>query len=1088
MGPGGGVFQDELRPGVVVNGFRLTRLVGEGAMGTVFLAVDERLGRRLALKFIRGAMLSERGMQRFQDEARTTARFSHPNIVTVYAAGVFAGRPYLALEFIDGPTLRERLDHQPFTIPEAMRACRSIAEALAEAHRHGVVHADLKPENVIIPRDGRLRVVDFGLSRLMGTDHVAASGTPAYMAPERWLGSAPSPAMDVWALGVLLHELIEGDRPWADHELAQLAYSDAKVKLGAKVKASPCAALVSECLSIEPTERPSASDFVTRVERLLSGSTGDETRSPFRGLEAFSEKDAVDFHGRTAEIDAALERLRSTSVLPIIGPSGVGKSSFVFAGVLPRLRERGAWEVRSMRPGRRPWSSLATALQCDADALAKSPGALISALRAIASQGQVLLVIDQFEELVTLADVETRGAVLRALAAAASPEEPWRLVFTLRSDFLPEFAASPELAPALESLFVLRPLSRAALIEAIEAPLRRVNHTADEPSLPVRIASELDGQSNALPLLQFACQALWDRRDVARRQVLQREYDAIGGAVGALATHAQRVVQELLPEERRLIRSLMLRLVNADGTRRPRTRTEVLSGLPAEASSALDRLLRERLLVADQHEDTGEPMIELAHEALVSAWPQLARWLSESQEVRTLVHDVEQAAVLWERRGRRGDETWKEDALKDTLRRVEKGNVSLTGVATAFLEAGRDRQVQLQRRRRWIFGTAFAAVSLAAIGLGIAAVAFREKEQHAIAQAEQIRLAAGDMGRFELILEPFDWDGTRFVSTPVHGRELPSLDWQLLAASKDPEQHGGEPVPDVALRRGERRVDADGSIHEIIETRSSAVVFRFDGRNRAGETCGSSWYSIDSLPGFAERGEARTVRIAVPTCRASRERSITIPAGPFFRSTDPGADEQIEQPRFTIDATEFPVELTSLYFRDARAGEAPRKPPDVLGGTVTGIPTTWVTALDAQRFCSFMGRRLPTADEWQKAGRGGVWLDEGRTAENPKPMRKTPWGDESTEGVNSDLSKQGRPLKMVGSSPRDVSPYGVRDLGGNVSEWTSTLSLDSRYPGLRIYLGNSSMQPNELLWGLKNTVVIDPSVRLFNVGFRCVSE
>ncbi|PZR16722.1 MAG: hypothetical protein DI536_06085 [Archangium gephyra] len=1088
MGPAGGVFQDELRPGVVVNGFRLTRLVGEGAMGTVFLAVDERLGRRLALKFIRGAMLSERGLQRFQDEARTTARFSHPNIVTVYAAGVFAGRPYLALEFIDGPTLRERLELQPFTVPEALRACRAIAEALSEAHRHGVVHADLKPENVIIPRDGRLRVVDFGLARLMGTDHVAASGTPAYMAPERWLGSAPSPVMDVWALGVLLHELIEGQRPWADHELAQLAYSDAKVKLGPRVKDSACAALVSECLSVEPTERPSASDFVTRVERLLGGRSGDETRSPFRGLGAFSEKDAVDFHGRTGEIDAAIERLRTAPVLPIIGPSGVGKSSFVFAGVLPRLRERGAWEVRTLRPGRRPWSSLATALQCDADELAKSPGALISALRAVAAQRQVLLVIDQFEELVTLGDVETRSAVLRALAAAASAEEPWRLVFTLRSDFLPEFAASAELAPALEALFVLRPLSRSALVEAIEAPLRRVNHTCDEPSLPARIAGELDGQSNALPLLQFACQALWDRRDVARRQVLRREYDAIGGAVGALATHAQRVVQELLPEERRLVRSLMLRLVNADGTRRPRTRAEVLSGLAPEASGALDRLLRERLLVADQHEDTGEPMIELAHEALVTAWPQLARWLAESQDVRSLVHDVEQAALLWERRGRRGDETWKEDALQDTLRRIEKGNVSLTGVATSFLAAGRERQVQLQRRRRWIFGSAFAAVSLAAIGLGIAAVAFREKEQHAIAQAEQIRLAAGDMGRFELILEPFDWDGTRFTSTPVHASELPSLDWVLLTASKDPQQHGGEPVPAVALRRSERRVDADGTIHEIIETRSSGVVFRFEGRGRAGESCGPSWYAIDSLPGFAERASARRVRIAVPTCRATRERSITIPAGPFFRASDPGADEQVEQEQFNIDATEFPVELADLYFRDALAGEAPRKPPDVLGGTVPGIPTTWVTALDAQRFCSFMGRRLPTANEWQKAGRGGLWLDEARTIQNPAPKRRTPWGDESTEGVNSHREKPGLPLKTVGDSPRDVSPYGVRDLGGNVSEWTSTVSTEERYPGLRVYLGNSSMQPNELLWGLTNTVVMDPSVRLFNVGFRCVSE
>ncbi len=1088
MGPGDGVTQDVLAPGVVVNGFRLTRLVGEGSMGTVFLAVDERLGRRLALKFIRGAMLSERGLQRFQDEARTTARFNHPHIVTVYAAGVFAGRPYLALEYVDGPTLRERLDFQPLAMPEAFRACRAIGEALAEAHKNGVVHADLKPENVIIPRDGRLRVVDFGLSRLVGADAAAASGTPAYMAPERWSGSAPGPAMDVWALGVLLYELIEGHRPWGDHELAQLAYSETELTLGPKVRASPCAALVAECLRLHPDERPEASTVVARLERLLTGAQADEARSPFRGLEAFSERDAVDFHGRTADIDAALERLRTTAVLPVVGPSGVGKSSFVFAGVLPRLRERGAWEVRTLRPGRRPWVSLAAALQCDVETLTRGPGGLVTALRAVAvGAKQVLLVIDQFEELVTLGDVETRVAVLQALALAASVDEPWRLVFTLRADFLPAFAATPELGAALESLFVLRPLGRAALVEAIEAPLRRVAHACDAAGLPLRIASELDGQSNALPLLQFACQALWERRDTARRLVLQREYDTIGGAVGALAAHAQGLLEELQPEERKLVRSLMLRLVNADGTRRPRTRDEVLSGLAPEASSALDRLLRERLLVADQHEDTGEAMIELAHESLVTAWPQLARWLADSHDARTLAHEIEQAAVLWERRGRRADETWTDDALTETLRRVQHSNLSLTGLASSFLAAGRARQAQLARRRRVIFSTAFVVVSLVAIVSGIAALAFREKERQAIAQQAQIRLAAGDIGRFELVLEPFDWDAERRVPVPVNAEELASLNWQLLAPSKDPEQHGGAPISALGLMRSARRVEADGTLHEVVEARAGAVVFRFEGRGRTGEKCGPSWYALESLPGFAERGDSSVVRIPVPTCRATRAGQVEIPAGPFYRTWKVGEQKEITLPRYRIDSTEFPVELTAMHFRDPRTGEPPRLPPAVMGGAEPGIPTTWVTARDAQRLCGFLGRRLPSADEWQKAARGGVWLDDAQTVPNPSPHRMTPWGDDSSEGVNSKWEKPSKRLMTVGTSPRDVSPYGVRDLGGNACEWSSTLSPFPEFPGLRVYLGDGAMSPLKL-WGLSEVVVIDPSVRQFNVSFRCVSE
>lgn len=1086
MGPGDGLTQESLRPGVVVNGFRLTRLVGEGAMGTVFQAVDERLGRRLALKFIRGAMLSDRGLQRFQDEARTTARFNHPHIVTVYAAGVFAGQPYLALEFVDGPTLRERLESQPLSVPEVFRACRAIGEALAEAHRHGVVHADLKPENVIIPRDGRLRVVDFGLARLVGADHAAASGTPAYMAPERWQGSPPGPAMDVWALGVLLFELLEGRRPWADHELAQLAWSEVPAPNGAKVAAAGCTALVRACLASNQEERPTAIEVVSQLERLLSGGRTDDERSPFRGLEAFAERDAADFHGRAAEIDAALERLRTSAVLPVVGPSGVGKSSFVFAGLLPRLRERAGREVRTLRPGRQPWASLAAALQCELSLLTSGPGGLTTALRALG--GEVVVVIDQFEEIVTLADVETRRAVLQALAAAASADETWRFVLTLRADFLPAFAATEELAAALDSLFVLRPLGRAALVEAIEAPLRRVGHACDDRALPSQIAHELDGQSNALPLLQFACQALWERRDVARKLVLRREYDAIGGAIGALAAHAQRVVQELLPEERKLMRALMLRLVNADGTRRPRTRTEVLSGLPANASVALDRLLRDRLLVADRNEDSGEALIELAHESLVTAWPQLARWLADSHESRVLLNEVEQAAVLWERRGRRADETWKDDALADTLRRVKSANVSVTGVAAAFLEAGTARQALLARRRRFIFSAAFTVVTLAAIGLGVAALAFREKEQTALAQAEQIRLAAGDMGRFELVLEPFDWDAERRVAVPAPASELPSLDWVLVSASKDAEQHGGAPVPEVALRRGERRVEADGTIHEVVEARSSAVVFRFEGRGRAGETCGPSWYAVESLPGFAERGHQTTVRIPVATCRATRAGAVDVPGGPFFRSWEPGEFTEVQQPRYAIDGTEFPVELTALHFSDPHAGDPPRQPPTVMGGGTPGIPTSWVNSFEAQRLCAFLGRRLPTAEEWQKAGRGGFTLDAAGSVRNPLPRRLTPWGDDAIDGVNSVPGKGGVPVVPVGTSPRDLSPYGVRDLGGNVSEWTATVSPDPRYPGLRVYLGNSSIQPLDTLWGLSEIVVMDPSVRLFNVGFRCASE
>src|SRR5262249_2074864 len=151
-------------------------------------------------------------VERFLEEARATASFNHPHIVTLHAVGEHDGQPYLALEYLDGESLRTRLTTGPLPARAALRCARAVAEAIAEAHRRGLVHADLKPENIVIPRDGRVRVVDFGLAKLAGGTPNSGSGTPAYMAPERWRGAPPTGAIDVWAFGIMLHELITGRR------------------------------------------------------------------------------------------------------------------------------------------------------------------------------------------------------------------------------------------------------------------------------------------------------------------------------------------------------------------------------------------------------------------------------------------------------------------------------------------------------------------------------------------------------------------------------------------------------------------------------------------------------------------------------------------------------------------------------------------------------------------------------------------------------------------------------------------------------------------------------------------------------------
>ncbi|MFH0901414.1 MAG: serine/threonine-protein kinase, partial [Pseudomonadota bacterium] len=312
-----------LREGTMVDHFRVVRLLGRGGMGEVYLTRDTRLGRRVALKLVRAAGIDRDGtMARFLREAQVTASFSHPNIVSLYTAGEYAGRPYLALEYVEGQTLRERLQEERPGLREAIRIAAAIAGALAEAHERRILHRDLKPENVLLGRDGRPRVVDFGLGKVVveedrgdfartprdehrlergDSDGSEASsifcdsavwGTLAYLPPERLRESCSgSEAGDVWALGIMLAELATGQHPY--HGLSAVALRAAII--GPEPVPAPFAsaetpaeliALTRRCLEKDPTRRPQAEAVAETLERILSPAhrTSETKSNPFRGL------------------------------------------------------------------------------------------------------------------------------------------------------------------------------------------------------------------------------------------------------------------------------------------------------------------------------------------------------------------------------------------------------------------------------------------------------------------------------------------------------------------------------------------------------------------------------------------------------------------------------------------------------------------------------------------------------------------------------------------------------------------------------------------------------------------------------------
>jgi tetratricopeptide (TPR) repeat protein/predicted Ser/Thr protein kinase len=305
-----------LAEGTSIGDFRIRGLLGEGAMGQVYLAHDVTLGRRVALKLIKRAVMQSGGLDRFLEEARATASFNHPHIVTLYAVGEHDGRPYLALEYIDGQSLRQRAAAGRMTTREALQCCRAVAEAIAEAHRRGVVHADLKPENIVIPNDGRVRVVDFGLAKLARGAANATSGTPAYMAPERWRGAPPTGAIDIWALGVMLHELLTGVRPISDEVFLQVMFAADVIELPHLPDDAPWAPLVRECLARDPAERPLAEEVVHRLTTLLDAHAAAAAPDVRPAGAAAQPQQLV------TELAADEVRLARGIMLALVGPDG----------------------------------------------------------------------------------------------------------------------------------------------------------------------------------------------------------------------------------------------------------------------------------------------------------------------------------------------------------------------------------------------------------------------------------------------------------------------------------------------------------------------------------------------------------------------------------------------------------------------------------------------------------------------------------------------------------------------------------------------------------------------------------------------
>ncbi len=214
---------------VVAGRYELEELVGSGGMASVYRAGDRLLERRVAIKILHEHFARDGdAVERFQREARAVAQLAHPNIVTVIDRGEENGRPYIVFEYVEGETLKQRVQREgPLPVAEVITLGLEIARALEAAHARGVVHRDVKPQNVLLAEDGRARVTDFGIARARDTEGLTLTGTilgtSDYIPPEQARGERTSESGDIYSLGVVLFELLTGDVPYTGETAVAVA-------------------------------------------------------------------------------------------------------------------------------------------------------------------------------------------------------------------------------------------------------------------------------------------------------------------------------------------------------------------------------------------------------------------------------------------------------------------------------------------------------------------------------------------------------------------------------------------------------------------------------------------------------------------------------------------------------------------------------------------------------------------------------------------------------------------------------------------------------------------------------------------------
>ncbi|WP_328425615.1 nSTAND1 domain-containing NTPase [Streptomyces sp. NBC_00443] len=475
------------------------------------------------------------------------------------------------------------------------------------------------------------------------------------------------------------------------------------------------------------------------VSEEQAAAADDSTRPPYRGLTRFEPGDADLFFGRDQLVERLTELNRKHRFTAVFGPSGSGKSSLLRAGLIPRLRTPSGGEdgaprdappaaVRILTPGADP-------LRTHAERLVPVPD----------TAADTWLIVDQFEELYTLgAEPADRDAFIDRLVAATDADSRLRVVIAVRADFLGRCAEHPGLTAALQDATLLAgPMSRAELREAIVRPAAAAGLIV-ERALTDRLLDAVEGAPGGLPMMSHALLETWRHR--SGRVLTESAYEAAGELHGAVVGTAEQVYGELTASQAELARRILLRLVapgwgspliergrevgaGAPDTRRPTDHAELDFGNPADTRVVLERLVRARLITFD------DGTVDLAHEALITAWPRLRGWIDAERDRLRVHRSLSEAARTWQALGQENAALYagsRLSAARDAFPRdtAPEGGRSeeLTPLERQFLTASLRRRHRAALLRRTVVAV-LAALTLLATGTAVVALQARTTAQ-----------------------------------------------------------------------------------------------------------------------------------------------------------------------------------------------------------------------------------------------------------------------------------------------------------------------------------------------------------------------